>query len=109
MDGVTILAENTWRNCEAVGGAIVLGGSILLLILIIFSVVHTKEYKLLGFLILVFLFGWIGIDEITHESTITRYMVTISDDVSLKEFNEKYNIESINGEIYTVSIKDNVK
>lgn len=58
------------------------------------------------FTIFTFLFLFISIFNIILTPRVTYYEVSITDDVSFKDFNAKYEIVSQRGEIYTVIPKE---
>lgn len=47
-----------------------------------------------------------GIVYCKEPSDIKQYQVTISDDVSMVEFNEKYDVIKVEGKIYTIREKE---
>ncbi len=119
MDGVTILNEIV-KNIEPLPilhwqmflGAVIIG-TIVLIIGIIMTILE-KDADIAAFLSVIsvmFILLWVVVG-ITYEMTqaepytIIQYEVTISDDISLTEFNKKYEIIEQRGKIYVVQEKE---
>ena len=104
MTGINILAEYTAGGTPVAGAVISSILAVLGLIIFIAGIARgwgddvTGEGGLLFFISLVLLFLAIFNPEPEH----TRYKVTISDEVNLVEFLERYEILDTEGEIYTI-------
>ena len=107
MTGVEILSQEVICNTILPGWCAALGGllGVICVILLInrcengFNVVAGVLFVLLLIGVILFILGLID-----NENSIDHieYKVTISDEVSLTEFNEKYEIIDQDGKIYTV-------
>ena len=106
MEGITILATNVINNGDFLTGIIAIIGSIVMIGMILWSIAETNSYGFLAFLVFVVLLLGFGITQITDKTTFVQYKITVSDDVSLNEFDDKYEIVSRDGDIYTVVEKD---
>lgn len=99
MTGINILAEYTAGGTPVAGAVIVLG-------LIIFIVGIAWEWDDdvtgVGGLLFVISLVLLLIAIFNAEPEHTRYKVTISDEVNLVEFLERYEILDTEGEIYTI-------
>lgn len=115
INGVTILNEELCNEGSTVGhiiSAIIFIICVLLDILIIITSIRERTYEGLYLLIpailcsiLMFLLTIITPKRLND--TYSKYEVTISDDVSLKEFTDKYSIIEQRGDIYVIKEKDN--
>ena len=89
----------------------------LLILIIVFLVIGvffcmigvSIKTKLIGILFLTICLVCLvcGIIISTQPSDIKQYQVTISDSVSMVEFNEKYDVIKVEGKIYTIREKEN--
>lgn len=107
MDGITVLYTYTYSSGEASRVLGIILGAIMCLIFIVSTFVMlvisgdkrggliTGLLALLGLAVFIFCSN---IKPVFWE----RYEVIIDDSVSLSEFNEKYNIVKVRGEIYTI-------
>lgn len=112
MDGVTILNTITENVSNTAGLVVLLILSIVVIILsfIAIIVVSDKFSEFDGFIIAFIITGIIGILFVivlilelnTPQEPQTLYEVTISDEVSFKDFTSKYEIIEQRGEIYIV-------
>ena len=109
MEGSTVLSENELMVVPNWVGIIVLVGMIIMLISLIVIVKMSNIYFsvilcVIGIVLaIVGIFGNLTIRKSTGEY---EYRVTISDEVSLVEFNEKYEIINQEGLIYTIRKKE---
>ena len=75
-----------------------------------FATLFTKYKGLIAigiFLIIASIVGWFWIIFYKDSpSDIKKYQVTISDDVSMVEFNERYDVISVEGKIWTIVEKE---
>lgn len=108
MPGVEILAQNEIYTADKITCTIGIIGFFVALIFgiicvfLMFADVEKAVYVTFGiFVIGVLMFGFAKIKGKT-EYAYTEYKVTISDEVSMNEFSEKYEILSQDGKIYTV-------
>lgn len=103
MEGVRVLSENviTYNN------------TFFMFVFSLFTIVtftagilcFTEEKEILGGIALIMLGIFFGIGIIITDwetTTQTQYKVTISDTVNFKEFTQKYEVISVDGEIYAV-------
>lgn len=112
MEGVTILSEMMSRDMSIFGCiTLICVGSILLVVGIICLVLLIREQEVSPFIILSVILilsgvvlGTFGIVHLS-DKPYTVYKVIIDDDVSFKEFNEKYEIIKQDGLIYEVKEK----
>ena len=110
MEGVTILSEIVTWDISISGVVLICVGIIFLIVGILYLVASIQErlksYAFISVIMILFSFaiGMIGIIKITNlsEEPYTVYKVTVDDDVSFKEFNEKYEIIKQDGLIYEV-------
>jgi uncharacterized protein YacL len=113
MSGVEILSSKTIYEMDAYWWFIVLFASVGLLIGLIIAIVDWInlgfDSKHIGFIIVCSLFGaYIGLlgavmsEHETDTVDYIEYKVTISEDVPLVDFVEKYEILEQEGKIYTV-------
>ena len=112
MTGVEILASNeivvesawNWLWCGIVGGAVF--GCILLAGILL--CIKYSDWAMLPVLVFLGLFGGalcgsaVGATYSTPTKYETRYKVTISDDILMNDFLERYEIIDQEGKIYTV-------
>lgn len=111
MEGITILSQNLDYAGRILGGVftLIFGGMFVLGAFLFCLSIKEKAYPLsilFGvFLIICGLVSGLGIASIFAKPT-TQYKVTIDKKVSLKEFNEKYEIVDQDGEIYTIVERD---
>ena len=115
MEGITVLSQNYISN--TVGDIVLLILATLLFILALFVILYSlkimrEQDKSTGFLFLLFLLPIAVLFTVcligyVKNNPYTEYKVTISNEVKLKEFNEKYEIIDQDGEIYTIVEKDN--
>lgn len=119
MEGVQFLLSNPVYNgitnpiayailCCVLVAAIIWGG------IVIHKAIHQKDYiSGVGmFIILLILSALIISNNGTNPAksfSHNEYIVTISDDVKLKEFMELYEIVDVDGEIYTIVIKSELE
>ena len=103
MEGVTILSE-TLESASVTGGIIMIifgiVSAVAAILLGIFAVTEDFPLIVVAVIISVFSIGS-GIKELNKEP-YTKYKVTIDKNVSLVEFNEKYEILDQDGLIYEV-------
>lgn len=110
MEGVTILSETITRDINISGYILIFAGIIILIVGILCFVASIQEglkaYAVLSAIIILFGFvlGTIGIINLS-EKPYTVYKIIVDDDVSFKEFNEKYEIIKQDGLIYEVKEK----
>ena len=111
LNGIEVL--NTIKCGGVEYGAVTLGivSLIAIIIFLIFAIVCFKDYEnVLGVVSLTLMLFLICV-EIACVSNYkipeyNQYQVTISPTVSLTEFNEKYEILDVDGEIYTIRERD---
>lgn len=119
MDGITVLNEivETIEPLSIWVWALMLGLAIILTLILICGLFWSVKKKnidcivLLSFYSLLAVFVWIsvccGYKETQREPyTIIQYEVTLSSDVSLIEFNEKYEIIEQRGQIYVIQERE---
>ena len=113
MEGVTILSEMVTRDISIFGCiTLICIGIVYLVVGIVCLVISVREQVQGSFVLLsviIILAGFaLGIIGITHlsDKPYTVYKVTINDDVSFKEFNEKYEIIKQDGLIYEVKERE---
>ena len=103
MPGVEVLAQNTF-NTLTVGQLILLTTGIFIIVISILLLLVDNVFiygVMVGILLLLFC-------KMIPNEKIVEYKVTINENVSLIEFNEKYEIIEQNGKIYTIKeIKTN--
>ena len=103
MPGVEILAKNTF-NTLTVGQLILLTTGIVIIVISILLLLVDNVFiygVMVGILLLLFC-------KMIPNTKTVEYKVTINENVSLIEFNEKYEIIEQNGKIYTIKeIKTN--
>lgn len=111
MEGVNILSETVTRDISILGcivliclGIISLIVSILLLVVSIQEGLGTYVFLSAIAILVSFVVGTIGIVNLSEKPYIV-YKVTIDDNVSFKEFNERYEIIKQDGLIYEVKEK----
>jgi hypothetical protein len=105
MDGVTILAENTYRMCDPVFAGISTVVVTLMCIFIIYLSlkVCTKLECCFVSLMCILAFVTVVYNNVSGYNTIrTEYQVTVDSSVSFQEFFEKYEVISADGYVYTV-------
>lgn len=114
MDGITILNTITSNECSEIAGIMLLIGAFSFLIFILIYLIScacddsNKPTILCVTFLIVSLFSTaIGIIIASNSEEITTYEVTISDEVSFKDFTSKYEIIEQRGEIYIVKERDN--
>lgn len=116
MDGITILNTIT-ENVSNTGGLVVLLiFSIIVIILSFIAIiaVSDKFYEFNGFVIVYIITGIAGISFLivsilelnTPQEPQTLYEVTISDEVSFKDFTSKYEIIEQRGDIYVIKERE---
>lgn len=106
MEGITVLATNVVQNGSVIAGIFCFVSALALVCAAAYAICEDSFGVGCLAVVVAIVLTLIGISFITDKSVTVRYDVTISDSVSLKEFNKKYNILSQNGEIYTVVEKD---
>lgn len=105
MDGVTILAENTYRMCDPVFACV---STIVVTLLCIFIIyisfkVCSKFERCVISLICIAAFVVAVYNNVSGYNTIrTEYQVTVEGSVSFHDFIEKYEVISADGYVYTV-------
>lgn len=105
MDGVTILAENTYRMCDPVLAAVSIVVVAILSSFMIF--ISTKTGDKFDF-VMASIFGIFGFvltvyNNVDGYNTIrTEYQVTVDGSVSFQDFIDKYEVVSADGYVYTV-------
>jgi len=111
MEGVTILSETVTRDMSIFGCIVLICiGVIFLVVGIICIILSIREgaasLVIVSAVIIIagVAFGAIGMVHLS-DKPYTVYKVTIDDDVSFKEFNEKYEIIKQDGLIYEVKEK----
>ena len=69
---------------------------------------YSNKIKSIGVFIMIcsFVCHILSIIYSNQSSDIKQYQVTISDDVSMTEFNEKYEVIKVEGKIYTIREKE---
>ena len=106
MDGVTFLATNVVSSGSLIGGIfIIIVGILLSSIIITFAILEEEPFGLL-FLFFPILIIVSGIKLVNDDKPVTQYFVTISENVSMKSFNEKYTVVSQNDQLYTIEEKE---
>ena len=107
MDGVTILNEVMVENCLAFNIIEIVLFSIIFIVSVV-AVILGFFYDEIGLIVSAFILGIIcilgSVCAISDMNTppYIKYEVTISDDVSFKDFTDKYEIIGQRGEIYVV-------
>ena len=111
MEGVNILSETVTRDISIFGCIVLICSGIMLLIVGIICLVMSIQdgsgaYVLFSAIVILcsFVVGTIGIVHLS-DKPYTVYKVTIDDNVSFKEFNERYEIIKQDGLIYEVKEK----
>ena len=110
MEGVTILSETVTQDMTISGYITICAGIIILIVgilCLVLSIQERLEACVFGSVIMIlfsFVMGMIGIINLS-EKPYTIYKVTVDDDISFKEFNEKYEIIKQDGLIYEVKEK----
>lgn len=104
IDGVTILAENTYQFTwlKALGIALIITVLLFLALMAIYDI-NPRTIILLSLIVLIVIFC---AAYFPNRGSKTTYDVIVDDSVSWKEFNEIYEIESQHGDIITVHIKE---
>lgn len=105
MDGVTILAENTYRMCDPVFAGISTVVVTLMCIFIIYISlkVCSKLECCVVSLICIASFVVAVYNNVSGYNTIrTEYQVTVDSSVSFQDFIDKYEVVSADGYVYTV-------
>ena len=109
MDGVTILNTITSNECGEIAEIMLLISVFAFLIFVLIGIIgyigndSDKPIVLCAtFLIISLISMVIGIMILSNSAEITTYEVTISDEVSFKDFTSKYEIIEQRGEIYIV-------
>lgn len=121
MDGITILNEivNTIEPLPMGTWIFLLGLVIIGTILLVVGFIVLIKEECWGFLPVLVLFGllfgfawWATFlsykDTQREPYTITQYEVTLSNDISLTEFNKKYEIIEQRGDIYVIQEKEKI-
>lgn len=107
MNGVEIL--NQYEKITALTGVLLVisfsVGFVALMFFIGYSITGDKVPTILSAIITIAMIAMLTLT-LLFGKTITLYEVTISDDVSMTEFHEKYNVEDVRGKIYTVTEKE---
>ena len=113
MDGVTILNTITSNECSEIAGIMLLIGVFVFPIcILIYIISHMSDDSdepiilCIMFLIVSLISTAIGIILASNPTVITTYEVTISDEVSFKDFTSKYEIIEQRGEIYIVKERE---
>ena len=113
MDGVTILNTITSNECGEIAGTMLLIGAFAFLIFILIYIIsHISDDSdkpiilCIMFLIVSLISTTTGIILASNSTVITTYEVTISDEVSFKDFTSKYEIIEQRGEIYIVKERE---
>lgn len=113
IDGVTLL--NTIAAEAPTNLSILLGvsifGFILFFIITILSLVYDTDTEItvafaMGFLAFLFISMILGFATSETENLTIQYQVTIDETVSMQEFIEHYDIVKVEGQIYTITIKE---
>lgn len=114
MEGITVLSQN--KVDTTLGNIIAILCSTVLFMLALFVILYglkliKERYKAQGYCFFLFLLPIMGLMTLslvrfTENESYTKYKVTISEEVKLKEFNEKYEIIDQDGEIYTIVERD---
>lgn len=104
MKDVTILNQyaNDYRTAELISCAIV---GILCIALGVYGLKKRHSALACGYMIIGCIIVSIGIVARLQDAPATIYEVTVSEEVSLVEFTQKYEILEIDGEKYTVREK----
>lgn len=107
LEGITVLSQNTYNYeffsllLKIIGIAVVLVG-----LFLIYCSIICKEYMAIAGCLILIVIGFIPIlesDNITKSETL--YKVIINDNVSLIEFENKYEVVEVDGLIYTIKEK----
>ena len=113
MDGVTILNTITENECGEIAGIMLLIGVFAFLISVLMRIISyigddsNKPIILcIIFLIVSLISTTTGIILASNSTVITTYEVTISDEVSFKDFTSKYELIEQRGEIYIVKERE---
>jgi hypothetical protein len=117
MNGVEILAVEQVGvafkyNCDALLLLIIIGAAIGLVMGLIYALTEGEWIYFVVSVVLGLVFGTIcgaliGAADAIPTEYVNQYKVTISDEVSMNEFNEKYEIIDQEGKIYTVREREN--
>jgi hypothetical protein len=105
MDGVTILAENTYRMCDTTFAAVsIIVVAILSSVMIFISSKTGDKFDfVMASIFGIFAFVLTVYNNVDGYNTIrTEYQVTVDSSVSFQEFFEKYEVVSADGYVYTV-------
>jgi hypothetical protein len=108
MNGVQVLSERAVNIGDTLTiGIIFLGLAFLCLIITIIDIIYDKspvEIFILG----TFIFGLFGAILIIDNNPqhYIEYKVTINDNITYKEFTDKFEVISQEGKIYTVKLKE---
>lgn len=103
MTGINILAEYTAGGVPGWAAAVVIVTGVVGLILLLCGLCADNEAaSAIGLVALLSFLGASVAIKVVTESEHTRYKVTISENVKLVEFLERYEILDTEGEIYTV-------
>lgn len=108
MNGVQVLSERTVNISGTLGlGIFVIILAIICLVVVIISYIEAEPSSSIC-IIGVIVFGFFGMDLICNNNPqhYTEYKVTINDNITYKEFTDKFNIISQEGRIYTVKLKE---
>ena len=115
INGITILNEEVCNKSSTglhILCALVFIIFVLIGMCIIIDSIRDRVYEQMFFLVLIIpmcvwtFFATISTPERLND-TYTKYEVTISDDVSMKEFTDKYSIIEQRGDIYVIKEKEN--
>lgn len=103
MPGINILAEYTTGGVpvEIVAG-LLFGAAVGLFLLVIGIAEDRENFFAVGLVMVLFAMAAGVVSDCSKEPYHTQYKVTISDEVKLVEFLDRYEILDTEGEIYTI-------
>lgn len=107
MNGVQVLSERAVNIGDTLTtGIIFLGLAFLCLIITIIAIIYNESFGNI-FVLVTFVFGLFGAILIIDNNPqhYIEYKVTINDNITYKEFTDKFEVISQEGEIYTVKLK----
>lgn len=120
MDGITVLSQGTKTEGLSISQGIILivlaSVMLLLCMVALFLYFRDRDYdwELLPVFVPIFMIAAISIIVVTSlnigsKKEVKTYKVTINETVNFKEFDSKYEVLEKDGEIYTITLRDNSK
>jgi hypothetical protein len=117
MNGIEVLSQVTVGFTDAgdVFAAIIASALFVRFLVIMICLIKDRDIKILGGIVLGLVVVFCGVMTVGtwydcfNPITYTEYKVTISDEVKLSEFNERYEIIKQEGKIYTIKVKNQGK